>query len=71
MTALARITEVATASKAADHTSIETGAGVELFVSGSAPIQSGAGTELFVSGSAPSGSDLISGDGVEMFCCSV
>jgi hypothetical protein len=55
MTALAHIQSLAPLAKASDATSVETGAGVE----------------MFTSGSAPSATDMMAGDGLELFTTSV
>lgn len=55
MTALAHKEAFAIAPKTTDATSIETGAGVE----------------MFVSGSAPAGTDMMAGDGLDLVVTSI
>ncbi len=55
MTATARKEAFFTAPKATDEASIETGAGVE----------------MFISGSAPAGVDMMAGDGLDLVVTSI
>ncbi|MFK7835135.1 MAG: hypothetical protein AB8B60_02840 [Sulfitobacter sp.] len=75
MTALARTQIVTAAPKASDATSIDTGAGVEMFVSGSAPtgsdMMAGDGTALYVTSVLEAGSEASDGDGTGLFVTSV
>ncbi|MEP5730235.1 MAG: hypothetical protein ABJL67_12805 [Sulfitobacter sp.] len=75
MTALAYTQAVETAPKASAATSIDTGAGVEMFVSGSAPTGAdmilGEGLDLVMASAPETASETDSGDNSGLFCCSV
>ena len=75
MTALANILHSELTPRAAYDSSLDAGAGVDLFVSGSAPagsdMMAGESVALFVSGSAPQTSEVVSGDGTGLYIISV
>ena len=74
MTALAQTQTQQMDCNAADADSIDSGAGLEMFTSGSAPMAcdmiTGGGTQMFTTSCAPVGTQAALGERVEMFTTS-
>ena len=75
MTAVARKMIEETQVRPPEGQSLDAGAGLELFVTGSAPsghdMMAGDGVELFVTGSAPTGVDMTLGESTGLYAISI